>query len=336
MTESDIGVVIIGRNEGERLRVCLQSARHLEARVYVDSGSTDGSCDLARSLGFEVVELPIPPGFTAARARNAGVDRLVSRTPGLRFVQTIDGDCELAEGWLAVARADMETDERRAVVFGRRRERFPDANAYHLVCDDEWNVPLGEVSSCGGDALFRLSAFHEVQGFNPRLIAGEEPDLCLRLRQRGWTIWSNGRPMTAHDVAISTVSQWWQRARRAGYAFSALDDLHGKAADPAWSRLVRGALVWTTVVAAALLFAVAAILSRHAVPTLLAAVLALLIALQLVRLALKQKPRLGSFRAGLQWSRLIMIAKLAQAFGWLEYRRKRASGASATLIEYKH
>ena len=55
---STIGVVVIGRNEGERLRRCLESlGPHLAATVYVDSGSADGSVALARSLGAETVEL---------------------------------------------------------------------------------------------------------------------------------------------------------------------------------------------------------------------------------------------------------------------------------------
>ena len=42
-----VGVVAIGRNEGERLRVCLESARRdVHALVYVDSGSTDGSVEI--------------------------------------------------------------------------------------------------------------------------------------------------------------------------------------------------------------------------------------------------------------------------------------------------
>ena len=55
---SDLGVVAIGRNEGERLRCCLNSVvgRGLPV-VYVDSSSTDSSVELARSMGVEVVEL---------------------------------------------------------------------------------------------------------------------------------------------------------------------------------------------------------------------------------------------------------------------------------------
>ena len=53
---STVGIVAIGRNEGERLHRCLNSVvgRGLTL-VYVDSGSTDGSIKLARNLGVEGV-----------------------------------------------------------------------------------------------------------------------------------------------------------------------------------------------------------------------------------------------------------------------------------------
>ncbi len=43
-----------------------------------------------------------------------------------------------------------------------------------MLCDDEWNVPVGLVEACGGDVLFRLSALREVDGYSDDLIAGED------------------------------------------------------------------------------------------------------------------------------------------------------------------
>src|SRR3979490_1839399 len=97
----NFGVVIIGRNEGERLRRCLTSASaSTGAVVYVDSGSTDGSAQWARNYGADVIELDMSIPFTAARARNAGFRRLKEIAPKLLCVQFVDGDCELAQGWL--------------------------------------------------------------------------------------------------------------------------------------------------------------------------------------------------------------------------------------------
>src|SRR5690349_18516545 len=103
LPDARLGVVAIGRNEGERLRLCLESlirSATVRGDVYVDSGSTDGSVALAQSLGVDVVHLDLTEKFTAARARNAGWRRLVQLYPDIRYVQFVDGDCEVVEGWL--------------------------------------------------------------------------------------------------------------------------------------------------------------------------------------------------------------------------------------------
>src|SRR5205814_5612356 len=181
-----IGLVIIGRNEGERLRRCLESAAgHAAASVYVDSGSTDGSVALARSMNVDVVELDTPLPFTAARARNAGAQRLQQLAPNIDFIQFVDGDCEIVETWWPIAAARLNERPDLAIVCGRRRERHPDASRYNRMCDLECDTPVGETSECGGDSMMRLAHFSAVNGFDPTLIAGEEPELCLRLRAKG-------------------------------------------------------------------------------------------------------------------------------------------------------
>lgn len=217
--DAQVGAIVIGRNEGERLRLCLQSVkRELKCVVYVDSGSSDGSAHLARSLDVPVVELDPREPFTAARARNAGMAELQRRYPDLQFAQFLDGDCELESGWIAAGLSFLQANANVAVVCGRRRERNPDASVFNRLCDMEWDTPVGDALSCGGDALFRVGTFNEAGGFVPTMIAGEEPDLCFRLRQRGWRVVRLNELMTTHDAAMFHPRQWWQRAKRSGYA----------------------------------------------------------------------------------------------------------------------
>ena len=167
-----IGVVAIGRNEGERLRACLESARRdCEALVYVDSGSTDDSVEIARSLGAQVVDLDLSIPFTAARARNAGFERLCREWPDVTYVQFVDGDCELEAGWIAKAEQTLDSED-WAVVCGRRRERYREATIYNRLCDMEWDTPVGPAAACGGDAMMRVDVFRQVGGFSEDLIAG--------------------------------------------------------------------------------------------------------------------------------------------------------------------
>jgi GT2 family glycosyltransferase len=214
-----IGVVVIGRNEGERLRRCLRSlGDRVQQTVYVDSGSSDGSVEFAQGLGARVIALDTSIPFTAARARNEGWRALTTGDgAALEFVQFVDGDCEIEVGWIDRAAEQLVQRADVAVVFGRRREREREASPYNRLCDLEWDVPAGEVLSCGGDAMMRIAALRAVGGFDARLIAGEEPDLCLRLREGGWRIVAIAAPMTVHDAAMHRFGQWWRRALRAGY-----------------------------------------------------------------------------------------------------------------------
>jgi len=225
---SKVGVVAIGRNEGERLRKCLQSViQRAVLVIYVDSGSTDGSASMARGIGCNVVELDMQFPFTAARARNDGFERMRQLAPDLSYVQFVDGDCEVVAGWIenAVAFLDMHPDV--VAVCGQTRECYPERSIYNTLCDIEWNTPVGEAKACGGNALMRANALEEVGGYRVDLIAGEEPELCIRLRAAGWRVWRLDTDMVLHDAAITRFGQWWRRSVRNGYAFAQGAYLHG-------------------------------------------------------------------------------------------------------------
>ncbi len=237
MAGSQIGIVVIGRNEGERLKVCLQSMRvptidagQTAARtrpvVYVDSGSSDGSVALARSMGAQIVELEMNRPFTAARARNEGCARLRQIAPDTQYVQFVDGDCAMAEGWLELAEVFLNEHPQCAAVAGRLRERHPERSTYNRLCDIEWNTQPGEIGACGGIAMYRIGALKQVNGFKSDMIAGEEPELCFRLREAGWHIYRHEAEMALHDAAMTRLAQWWKRATRAGYAYALGASLH--------------------------------------------------------------------------------------------------------------
>jgi len=228
-TDLRFGAVAIGRNEGERLGQCFKSLFAAARVVYVDSGSTDGSAQWARNQGVDVVDLDMAIPFTAARARNAGFRRLRELAPDLAYVQFVDGDCELVEGWPEHAISFLDLHAEVGAVCGRRRERYPERSIYNWMCDREWNGPVGEVRACGGDVMMRVKALEAVGGYRDDLIAGEEPELCVRLRAAGWHVWRLDLEMTLHDAAMKHFGQWWRRMQRSGYAFAQGAHLHGAA-----------------------------------------------------------------------------------------------------------
>src|SRR5487761_1699046 len=241
-----VGVVVIGRNEGARLKRCFESLLGTaESIVYVDSGSSDDSVRVSRALGIEVVDLDLRTPFTAARAHNEGFRKLIQSRPELQYVFFVDGDCCVMPGWLDDACRFLATREDVAVVWGRRRERYPEKSIYNLLCDIEWNSwPMGETKACGGDAVMRIAAVREVNGYRPDLICGEEPELCVRLRKAGWRIWHLDVDMTLHDAALDRFSQWWKRMIRGGYAYARGADLHGAPPERHWVRECRSIWAW--------------------------------------------------------------------------------------------
>ena len=324
-----VGAVVIGRNEGRRLEQCLRSlVLSLDRIVYVDSGSTDGSCELAEALGVEVVSLDLSIPFTAARARNEGVAALRQTWPDTEFVQVIDGDCTIADGWLENAFFAIRANSQIAIVCGQRREQAPEATIYNQLCAQEWFGAAGEIESCGGDALIRLSAFGQVQGYNASLIAGEEPEMCVRLRSRDWKIVRLADDMTWHDAAMTTFGQWWKRAKRAGHAYAEGCALHGRTTGFR-KKDVRSIVFWAGVMP---VLALAAAWPTYG-GSLLAAVL--LYARQIRRIAAYRKSVGDSPAAARRYARFTVLGKWPQLAGVLQYWKNRLLRRSSRLIEYK-
>lgn len=327
---SELGLVAIGRNEGERLRRCLGSIPDgLGAVVYVDSGSSDGSRERAAERGVVVVDLDRSRPFTAARARNAGFARLLEVAPGTRAVQFVDGDCSLAPGWLEAGARLLDDDPERVAVCGYRREQQPDASIYNLLCDLEWTAAgPGEVGDFGfgGDVLIRVDAFRAVGGYDESLIAGEDPELSARLRWAGGRVVRVDREMTRHDADMHRFGQWWTRSLRAGHAFAEVAARHRERG--LFRRNLRSIAIWGGLLPALLL------LGLLAWP--LVAVLAIaLYAVQVARIARSVDPRQRSLRERVAWGLCCMASQLPKAWGALLFARKRLGGERQEIIEYK-
>ena len=325
-----IGLVAIGRNEGQRLRQCLLSALGKVALiVYVDSGSTDGSVELARSLGVDVVELDLSTPFTAARSRNTGFAHLLEADAQIEFVQFVDSDCELVSGWLECAQRELDTQPNVAVVCGRRRERYPDQSIYNQLCDMEWDTPIGETKACGGDAMMRVEAFQQAGGFNPTLIAGEEPELCVRLRQKGWKILRLDAEMTLHDAQMTSFAQWWKRAVRAGHAYTEGAWLHGREPERHWVSESRSIWFWGLFLP---LLALGMAWPTHGFSPLLLVGYPVLTS----RIFLNLRRQNICLRHAALYASFCVIGKFAQVGGALGFLRNQLLGTKSTLIEYKN
>ena len=316
-----IGVIVIGRNEGERLRVCLEAIPFGACEVvYVDSGSTDGSLELANRFGAHCVALDMSRPFTAARARNEGVRALVERLPAVEFVQFLDGDCELRAPWLAEGVAFLLQNPDVAVTCGRLRERDPQRSVFNRLCDWEWDAPPGDSKACGGNALMRLSAFQAAGGFREQLIAGEEPELCVRLRRAGWRVHRLAAEMALHDAAMTRFTQWWRRTMRGGYAFAEGAWLHGMERERHWVRETLRAVFYGGVFPLSVL-----LLAAVAGPW--AFVLLLVYPLQVLRLARQ--------RGGYTRAFYMVLARFPEFVGVMKFVGSLVGSRPARLIEHR-
>lgn len=324
-TYTKFGVVAIGRNEGERLKRCLSSVSAGAAVVYVDSGSTDGSSKSARDQGVDVIDLDKSLPFTAARARNDGFRRLREIAPNLSYVQFVDGDCEIADDWLATALAFIEAHQEVGAVCGRLRERYPDRSIYNWLCDREWDGPVGEIRACGGNVLMRASAFHALGGYREDVVAAEDDEFCIRLRAAGWRIWRLKNEMALHDAAIMHFSQWWRRAARGGYAFAQGAYLHGAPPERHFVWESRRAWLWGVWLPLACL-----VTGLTLGPWGWAAWL--IYPMQIARQAMRNQGYMGE-RA---WLAIFQVlARFPEGWGQIKFMHDRLFGRRPRLIEYE-
>jgi GT2 family glycosyltransferase len=319
-----IGIVVIGRNEGERLRACLASvACRGVPVVYADSGSTDGSVEAARDLGVPVRSLSADRPFSAARGRNEGAEALLADRPEVRMIQFVDGDCELVDGWLAAASGALAVDPDLGIVTGRLRERHRDRSIYNMMCDVEWDRPVGDILAFGGNMMVRREAFEAVGGFAVDVIAAEDDDFCIRVRKRGWAIRKIADDMMLHDAAMTSFRQWWTRATRAGHAFAQVGLVHPRY----FARERRRVLFW------GLGLPLAALAGAVASPWVVVGAIALYGA-SFAKAALSLSRRLTPRDAAVT-AAFLTLSKFPNLQGMATFWARRLTGGAIRIIEHK-
>lgn len=328
---SKVAFVAIGRNEGERLKRCLNAIiqYHPDCKVvYVDSGSNDGSVEFARSLCCEIVELDMSTPFTAARARNAGANLLLNSVPDLEYFQFLDGDCELEEHWVSGALDFFSKNPDVGICSGRRMERFPDNSLYNKLIDIEWNTPVGKTKAVLGDMLVKVEAFQKVSGFDEAIISAEDDDFCLRVASEGYAIHRIDLKMSTHDADMMLLSQWYKRAMRGGHGYANINRIHGHRPEKYFWKHLSSAVIWGGVVP--LLFVILLIVN----PILSLGLLAFY-ASMIVRLGVKMSLNSYPARVAFPYAFLIYTGKVSECLGAIRYWKNSLFSKAHYLIEYK-
>lgn len=326
---ADVGLVVIGRNEGERLARCLEALPSGVPVVYVDSGSVDDSVARAQARGVPVIALEANRPFSASRARNEGWRYLASRHPALVMIQFVDGDCELVPGFLDAATALMRARADVAAVCGWTREVHAAATVYNTVCDVEWRSgSVGDTRAFGGNVLIRIDSLAAVGGFDETVIAAEDDELGIRLRAGGGRIVRLDMVSTLHDAAMTEFRQWWTRSKRCGHAYAQLADLHGAPPERYFVREHRRALLWGLGLPAAA--------TGLALPSFgLSLWLLAAYPIQAWRTFRGARRRGFTSRESVIWGLSCTMGKVPQAVGALKYQVDRLKRRTPTIIEHK-
>ena len=326
----NVAIVAIGRNEGERLKSCLESTVEPgRIVVYVDSGSNDKSVEYAKSMGCHAVELDVTRPFSAARARNEGFECVMKLDPKIPFIQFLDGDCELVKGWLEVAMATLAKQDQVGVVCGHVREVNPSASVYNKLCNLEWQQSPGIILTSGGRFMIRTEVFTEVGGFREEVIAAEDDEFCVRVRRNGWKVMMVDAMMALHDADMKHFSEWWLRMFRTGHAYGHVAALHGKTDDRYFVDDCRRIWIW------GLILPVTLLALAPFTMWVTAAILVGLYAVQFDKIYIRGRKRGWTKHDARIYAFFTVIAKFPMLEGLIAYYRRKWRGHGMTIIEYK-
>lgn len=329
--QAQVGIVVIGRNEGKRLQTCLASVKQFGFPIaYVDSGSTDQSIQLAADYVDCVHSLDTLTPFSAARARNEGFEVLTRQFPSIKYIQFVDGDCVVAPAWFEAALNAFAKDKGLALVLGHRKELNPDATIYNKLCSIEWNSPVGQLQNFGcliGSFLIKVDVFRAMHGFKTNVIAGEDSELGVRMCLAGYRMEKIDQHMETHDANMVKFSQWWSRSVRAGHAIGQRAFLNGDTAVKDCVKERKSTLIW------GVLMPILFILSLLLMPILAMVIVMLYLVLTFKVYLYSIKLRMP-IKDALVYTGFIVMGKLANGIGLLKFYlnsfKKRY-----VLIEYK-
>jgi hypothetical protein len=248
------------------------------------------------------------------------------------MVLFLDGDTILHPAFVSQSLEQFRNPE-VAIVWGHRREIATGDSFFNRVLDLDWISPAGITDYCGGDALIRRDVLEQTHGYNEMLIAGEEPEMCRRIRGLGYKILHVDLPMTGPDLAMKSWKQYWRRATRTGYAYAEVSERFRSSDMPFWDKeahdnRVRAIILMALPLGGILLSAVL----KSWWP--LIAVLGLL-TLLVLRTAAKAGWKSQDSVTRILYGMHSHMQQIPILWGQLQYAQDRRSGQKRGLIEYK-
>lgn len=225
MSAASISVVVVARNEEQRIGACIASLAAQDLAefevILVDDGSTDATVSLARETlpGLHVISSP-----TRSISRNRDIGWRAARGDLIAF---LDADCIAPRHWLSTLARAAEATGAAAVGGGNvpPEETSPHYDALRLMLDTfvgSRGSVQGKVPMTGAfvrhlpglNVMFRREALERVGGYDPRFARmAEDEDLSIRLTDLGWKLWVEPGATVVHRQRADLAS--WTRNMRA-------------------------------------------------------------------------------------------------------------------------
>ena len=219
-----VTVVIPNYNGMEFIEKCLESVlsapspEDVPSVIVVDNASEDGSCELIKSRFPQVTLVRLPANTGFCHAVNTGI--LLCRT---RFVMLLNNDTLLEPGCVKHLYEALLTDNRAFSVQARMVSmKDPDVidDAGDDYCALGWAFARGKAksrdnylrkqeifSACAGAAMYRMSVFGEIGGFDERHFCYlEDVDIGYRARIFGYRNLFEPKAVVRHYGSASSGS----------------------------------------------------------------------------------------------------------------------------------
>jgi GT2 family glycosyltransferase len=209
-----ISVVVCSHNGSRTIRDCCEGLRNLEYPnfevIVVNDGSSDATAAVASEYGFRVISTE---NRGLSSARNTGLAAATGE-----IVAYIDDDAYPDPHWLSYLAAAFERGDHVGV--GGPNVTPPGdgptadcvanspGNPTHVLLTDEVAEHLP-----GCNMAFRKTALEAVGGFDPQFrAAGDDVDLCWRLRDLGCSLGFSPAAMVWHHRRNSVLGYLQQQA----------------------------------------------------------------------------------------------------------------------------
>lgn len=208
----EVTIVVIGLNEADNLAKTFRAIQQVKYPpnlievIYVDSGSTDDSLSIARDYCDKCFVENVHP--SAGRNRNRGLTEAKHD-----IVHFIDGDMAVDSNYLIKAVSILKDKDVQAVVGQLEEQSKGIWNRLATLVSNDLKRDEGYTDFTSTGATYVRTALLSIDGYDERILRGQEIELGVRFKQAGYKIWSTLQVMGQHNYGNSSLYHYLLRFR---------------------------------------------------------------------------------------------------------------------------